>query len=237
MRSHLVVFATPLLDVDAGFDAISKPLHVEALVAKLPVEALVGAILPGLARCDEGGLNADTRKPPEHGERHELRAVVRTQGAWRASFTDERFKHLDDATGTNAPGDIDGKCFMGPLVDDGEALELLPIRTRIEDKVVGPHLIGPCRRMGSRPRRRETPPPPFLRDLKARLLPQSVCAPRAHRQAIAPKQDANASIAPARVARGQLVHPRDRRGVLDEEPRFVAKRRASHAQEDACAPT
>jgi hypothetical protein len=41
MRADLVVFASPLLDAHAGFSAARKPVHVEALVAKLPVEALV----------------------------------------------------------------------------------------------------------------------------------------------------------------------------------------------------
>ncbi len=82
MRSDLVVLTSPLLDVHAGFSTIAKPLHVEALVAKLPIEALVGAVLPGLARCDEGSLNAHARQPAEHGERHELRAVVGAQIEW-----------------------------------------------------------------------------------------------------------------------------------------------------------
>lgn len=56
MRPDLVVLTSPLLDVHAGFGTIAKPLHVEALVSKLPVEALVGTVLPRLARCDEGGL-------------------------------------------------------------------------------------------------------------------------------------------------------------------------------------
>ena len=48
MRSDLVVVLAPALDHDLRIDSIAKPLHRQALVAKLAVEGLVGAVLPGL---------------------------------------------------------------------------------------------------------------------------------------------------------------------------------------------
>jgi hypothetical protein len=36
-------------------------------------------------------------------------------------------QHLDDARRANAATDIDGQSFLGELVRDGEALELLPL--------------------------------------------------------------------------------------------------------------
>ena len=40
MRPHLVVLAPPVLDHDPRIDPVLEPLHAEALVAELPVEAL-----------------------------------------------------------------------------------------------------------------------------------------------------------------------------------------------------
>jgi hypothetical protein len=52
MRAHGVVVNAPCLDEDAGLFAIPEPFEVEALLAQAAVEALVGAVLPGLAGVD-----------------------------------------------------------------------------------------------------------------------------------------------------------------------------------------
>ena len=57
VRPVFVVVTPPPLDADLGFEAISKPFQAQTLVAELPVERFVGAILPGLARIDERGLD------------------------------------------------------------------------------------------------------------------------------------------------------------------------------------
>jgi len=237
MRSDLVVFASPLLDADARFGTVRKPVHVEALVAELPVEALVGGVLPGLPRGDEGALDAGATEPAEHGQRHELRPVVRAQGLGCSALDDEPVEYFDDAARANAPADIDGERFVGPLVDHSEALKLLSIATRIEDEVVGPDLIGAGRRMRSRTTRCNAPSAPFLRDLKPRLLPQSMCSSRAHPDAVTAEQDADTPVAPARIACRVHVHPCDHGRVFDRHLGLVVKRRASHAQKHACAST
>ena len=57
MWPHCIVMATPDFDEDESFAAAAEPLQVQALIAQLAVEALVGAVLPGFARIDEGGLD------------------------------------------------------------------------------------------------------------------------------------------------------------------------------------
>ncbi len=57
MRSHFVVVTEPLLYAHLRFGAVPKPLQGEVLVTELPVERFVGAVLPGLSRIDEGGLD------------------------------------------------------------------------------------------------------------------------------------------------------------------------------------
>jgi hypothetical protein len=65
MRSHLVVMATPVLDQDSGFLPRSEPLLVQTLIAKLPIEALIGAVLPRLAWIVQCGLDVRILDPFE----------------------------------------------------------------------------------------------------------------------------------------------------------------------------
>jgi hypothetical protein len=76
MRSHLVVMATPVLDQDTGFLPGTKPFLVQAFIAQPPVEALVGAVLPRLARIVQCGLDVRFLDPFEDRVADELRAVV-----------------------------------------------------------------------------------------------------------------------------------------------------------------
>jgi hypothetical protein len=237
MRPDFLVLASPLLDAHARFGTVPEPVHVEALIAKLPVEAVVGGVLSGLSRGDKGALDAGATEPAEHGKREELRTVVRAQGLRRATRSDEPVEHFDDAGRANAPADIDGERFVGPLVDHGEALELLPVRARIEDEVVGPDLIGTDRGMRSRAARRKAPSALSLGDLKPRLLPQSVRSSRAHPDAVPTEQDAQTPLAPARIARRVHVQLCDHQRILGRHLRLVVKRRASHAQKRTCTPT
>jgi DNA-binding transcriptional LysR family regulator len=55
MRAIQVVVPTPILDDRACLLAGAEPLGAQAFVPQLAVEAFVGAILPRLARIDEGG--------------------------------------------------------------------------------------------------------------------------------------------------------------------------------------
>jgi hypothetical protein len=52
----------PGFDHDFGLSAREEPFEAQALVAELAVEALADAILPGLARIDQGGLGCACRK-------------------------------------------------------------------------------------------------------------------------------------------------------------------------------
>ena len=63
VRPLFVVMTPPALDAHLGFDAIPKPLDRQALVAKLPVERFVRAILPGLSGIDEGRINPNLLGP------------------------------------------------------------------------------------------------------------------------------------------------------------------------------
>jgi len=76
VRTLLIVVMPPLLDGDRRFDPIPKPLDRQALIAELSIEGLIRAVLPGLARIDEGRFDMGRLQPPEDRGRDEFRAVV-----------------------------------------------------------------------------------------------------------------------------------------------------------------
>jgi hypothetical protein len=55
---------------------IPKPFQVQALVAKRPVERFVCAIMPGLARIDEPGIDPDRLDPSQQRQRHEFGSII-----------------------------------------------------------------------------------------------------------------------------------------------------------------
>ena len=56
-----------------------EPLDAQALVAQLAVEALVVAVLPGLAGIDQRRADAGMGEPLEDRQADELRSAVRAQ--------------------------------------------------------------------------------------------------------------------------------------------------------------
>jgi hypothetical protein len=63
MRPDMVVVPTPGFDYDARLFAAPEPLERQALVPELSVEALIGAVLPRLARVVESGVDLLVGKP------------------------------------------------------------------------------------------------------------------------------------------------------------------------------
>ena len=53
----MVVVSAPSFDDDARFSTTAEPFDRQALIAELAVEALIGAVLPRLARVDERRLD------------------------------------------------------------------------------------------------------------------------------------------------------------------------------------
>ena len=96
MWTNLVVVAAPGFHDGLGLGAREEPLHAQALVAELAVEALADAILPRLARVDQRGLDALVDDPLRQRAGDELGAVVGAQVARRTTFADEPRQHLFD---------------------------------------------------------------------------------------------------------------------------------------------
>ena len=64
-----------------------------------------------------------------------------SQVARRAVDADELREHLNHAAGSDPTRDVDRQAFAGPLVDDRQALERLPVGAGIEHEVVRPHVV------------------------------------------------------------------------------------------------
>ena len=127
MRSNLVVVTPVLLDDNLRIDSVSEPLHAQALIAELPVEGFVVAVLPGLAWIDVRGINVRLGEPLQNSSRYELRTVVGTQVLGAAVNADQLAQHLNDSSGSNAPGYVDRQALAAKLIYDRQALDLLPL--------------------------------------------------------------------------------------------------------------
>src|SRR5690606_19723468 len=97
VRTHGVVVPPPGLDHDACLAPGTEPFDVQAFVAQPAVEALVRAVLPGLARIDMYGLDLVVGEPLQDRQTDELRPVVAADECWDAALAHQPGERLDDA--------------------------------------------------------------------------------------------------------------------------------------------
>jgi hypothetical protein len=137
MRPHFVVVPPPCFDDDLRLGARTEPFEAQALVAELAVEAFRDAILPRLAGLDQRRADALRDDPGQQCLGYELRPVVAAQERRDAACAHQAGQHLNDVGGANAAIDIDRQSFLGELIRDGQALELLAVGAMIEHEIVG----------------------------------------------------------------------------------------------------
>ena len=106
MRPDPIVAAAQVFDDDPGFQAIAQPFHRQAFVAEFSVEALVGAVLPWLARLDQNRFEFFIHGPLQQLRAQKLRAVVASKVFGRAMQAHQTAKHFDHAVGPNASGQV-----------------------------------------------------------------------------------------------------------------------------------
>ena len=97
MRPHVIVMASPDFDEYSSVSAAAEPLHAQAFIPELAVEALVGSVLPGLAGIDQRGVDLRFSEPFQNRFAHELRAVVGAPEQRRAARADQTREYVDDA--------------------------------------------------------------------------------------------------------------------------------------------
>ena len=117
-------------------------------------------------------------------------------------------EHVDHPARPYAPRHIDRQTLTRELVDDGQALQRPAIRARIEDEVVGPHVIH--RGWDQRPRAPGGYPPSRApsRHLQARLVPQTIGSLGTHRVPPAREKDPDLPVTVPRILARELTHDR-----------------------------
>ena len=153
----------------------------------------------------------------------------------RAVHADELREDLDRPTGADAAGHVNRQAFTGPLVDDRQAFERLPIRTGVEHEVVRPHVVPGGRRQRPGPSRGHPAPRAPPRDLQPRLAPEPMRAIGAYHVPLSSQEDPNPTIPVARVLGRQTTHRGQRRGIPHRQPRLVAQGRPRHREHGARA--
>jgi hypothetical protein len=117
----------------------------------------------------------------------------------RSAFAYETREHLDHASRSDAPCHIDGKTLLRKFVRDRQTFYLPTIRTRIEDKIVAPDLIGKARRQRSWPRVRNPLSRPLAWYLQSCRPPKPIRPADAHSMAVTSEEYPNATVAVARI--------------------------------------
>ena len=95
MGTNGVVVLPPGIDRCGHLPPRTEPLHAQALVSILAVEALVGSVLPRLPWRDVRGFDALCGDPAQDRRGDELRAVVGSKVAWSSSPAHQFCEHLD----------------------------------------------------------------------------------------------------------------------------------------------
>ena len=113
---------------------------------------------------------------------------------------------------------IDRQALTREIIDDRQALQRPAIRARVEDEVIGPHVIP--RGRGLRPEATRGHPPPQAppRHVQARLAPQPIGPFGTHRVPPAREKDPDLPIAVPRILPRELAHDRQGRRIALLEP-------------------
>ena len=115
---------------------------VEALVAKLAVEAFDVAVLHRTTRFDEQVFDAVLLRPCHEGTAGELRPIV---SAHCFGVTAKARRLVQDARHVNPTHAVvhrDIDALVSEVIGNGQALQASAARQRIRDKVHAPHLVA-----------------------------------------------------------------------------------------------
>ena len=115
-------------------------MQVQARVAHRAIEALILAILPGLARFDVQRLHITLCQPGLHCRRYKLCAIVAAQVHRRAVLGQERREHIDHAIRRRCQRHIQRQSLARERIDDGQDPQRRTICQGILHKITGPDM-------------------------------------------------------------------------------------------------
>jgi hypothetical protein len=230
MGSVLVVMPSPRLDQDLRIHQIAVPLHAQAFVPELAVEALIGAVLPQLTRIDMSNVDALGQNPLPYRSGKKFRPVVRSRHPRCTVNAHQQGKHLNDTAGADTRGHIDGQAFPCVLVRDRQTLDLPTIGACVVHEVVRPDLASTGWRQWS-----GTPPcnalsGPFPGHLQPCLAQEPEHPVQAHLKT--PRHvNMDPSVSKSRIARRELPQGSQHMRILQLHLGAVAQRRSCHQQQ------
>ena len=118
-----------------------QPVHVEALVAEVAVEALDMGVVDRLAGADEVEFHARAAGPSVDGLADELGAVVANNSRGLATMCSQQVELSGNSSAADGGRDDGRECLAGELVDDVENTEAAAIDGGIGDEVHRPALV------------------------------------------------------------------------------------------------
>jgi len=141
VRPDLVEVLPPNGDGRSSLRQCLEPVLVQALVAKLAVEALDVAVLHRPARLDQEMANAVGLRPRHEGPAGELRAIVGANGPWIAAEDGCLIEQPGYILARDAivGGDVD--TLMAEVICHGQTLDAPTIGQAVADEIHAPHLI------------------------------------------------------------------------------------------------
>ena len=141
MRADVIVLPEPLIDDDLGLLGRREPLGVENLVPERSIEALVVAVLPGRARIDPDGLNANAPEPVLERCRGELRTIVRANVVRPAALQQQRIERLQNLRRAHLRGNAHAQGLSRVFIEHGQHLVGAPIAELVVDEVDRPDVV------------------------------------------------------------------------------------------------
>src|SRR5579864_9164163 len=112
---------------------------------------------------------------------------------------DQLTEYFNDPSGSDAAGHIDSQTLSSVFIDHRQTLELLPVGTGIEHKVISPHLSHARCRQRAWAGARHASPWPLSRYLQAMQPPEPMRPIGTHRMTTSGEEHLNASIPVTRV--------------------------------------
>src|ERR1700751_2798749 len=108
MRPVLIIFVSPLLQNESGFQQGAEDLSVQAFVAQLVVEAFDIGLFPRRSGSDISAFDPLALEPVLNRLGNELWAIIAAQVLGRAITLDRCLQHSDRINGLDRVASVNG---------------------------------------------------------------------------------------------------------------------------------
>jgi hypothetical protein len=203
MRALVVVVFAERFEQFAGVGQVDELVFVEALVAKLAVEAFEVGVLGGFSRGDETVRDVVFLAPAIQGESGKLRAVVGEQTLRASPQVNQPVEHAGNAVAGQRGVGLDPQALPRVSIDHRQHPQRAAAGQPIVDEVQAPALIGCIR--SARPVHAACHAlfaPPALTHLQALFTVEPVDAFMIVRISVAAQQHHEPAVAPAAAIGG-----------------------------------